>query len=116
MADLTTSNFEVEDFWYEGDRFGKATVLCKLVKITSGIAGGTSNKIPASVFGMNKIYEAKACAGNSSNDCYIASPSYDQETLYLYDMSTSGDTARGDPADVDFAGVTMRILVKGKVA
>jgi hypothetical protein len=117
MADLATTNFTVDETWYEGDKTGKERVLCKRVDITTGTAGGTSNQIPASVFGMSEIYEVSQ-RGQSNADAgnYLFMPDYAGENIIAINLEQSTDANRGDPADVAFATFQTKLIIRGKEA
>jgi len=117
MANLAATNFTVNDTWYEGDRTGKAKLLVKVVTITSGTAGGTSNQIPASVFGMDEIYSVDLKGvDNADPGQYRFQPDYAGDNIIAIDTEQATDANRGDPADVAFASFNTKLIIKGKEA
>lgn len=115
MADLTKSDLTVLDSWTEGDKTGKAKLLVKVVAITSGTAGGTSNQIPASVFDMREIYSAQIKGvDNADPGAYAYIPDYAGENLLAINLEQATDANRGDPADVAFGTFNTKLIVKGK--
>jgi hypothetical protein len=114
MADLTRSNFTVLRTWYEGDKGGKDTVKCLLVEITSGTAGGGTNTIPASVFGLSEIFEVtQRGADNVDPGNYLFMPAYDGQTVIAINVEQGTDANRGDAADVAFETFPTKLIVKG---
>lgn len=117
MADLTTSDFTVTDTWYEGDKTGKEKLMVKVVTITTGTAGSTTNAIPASVFGMSEIYSVEIKGvSNADPGQYSFQPDYAGENIIAINHEQATDANRGDPADVAFATFNTKLIIKGKVA
>lgn len=117
MADLTSSNFSILDSWEEGSRSGKLQLLVMVINITSGTAGGTSNQIPAELFGMSEIYSVELKGvDNADPGNYMYMPDYDGKNILALNLEQATDANRGDPADVAFATFPTKLIVKGKRA
>lgn len=114
MADLTRSNFTVNDTWYEGDIGGKQKFVCKDVTISTGTAGGTSNQIPKAIFDMNEIVSVdQRGASNVDPGKYLLMPDYAGDNIIAIDIEQATDANRGDPADIAFATFPTRLIIKG---
>jgi hypothetical protein len=117
MADLTASNFTVNDTWEEGDRSGKMKFLVKDVTIDSGTAGSTTNQIPASLFDMDEIVSIDhRGASNADPGKYLLMPDYAGDNIIAIDIEQATDANRGDTADIAFATFQQRLIIKGKPA
>lgn len=117
MADLTTSNFSVNDSWYEGDMTGRQKFLCKEVIITTGTAGSTTNQIPKALFNMSEIVSVtQRGASNADPGQYLFMPDYAGANIIAFDLEQATDANRGDPADVAFATFPTKLIVKGRPA
>jgi hypothetical protein len=115
MADLTRSNYTILDSWDEGDATGKQKLKVLVVNITSGTAGGTTNAIPASVFGLSEIYSVQVKGvDNVDPGAYTYIPDYAGENLLAINLEQGTDANRGDPADVAFATFPTKLIIKGK--
>lgn len=113
MAAITTNKeaiaagFIFNEIYMGGD-VGRET-KCIDVTIPASF-GGLTNTIGAGCFGLAKITEA-GHARTAVNDTWLAGPSFDQKTLYLYDISNVTDASRDAPTDTL---VATRLVVRGK--
>jgi len=104
MANLAQSAVTIEDTWTEGGTNGRR-YLVKAVKLVLTGQGGATNLIPASLFGMTKVWDVRA-GRDSSNGLVLAAPSYDRTSIHTFDVDGAG-------APVDLAA-TVRLTVVGR--
>jgi hypothetical protein len=102
MANLAQSAVVKDDIYYEGGTSGRRNKVVHVTLTLTG-QGGTTNKIPASLFGMSSIRRAHSFRDSSEN-ILVASPSYDGTFLTLKAAGTNA------PADVT---ATVKGLVLG---
>jgi len=113
MGALTTNKeavaagFVFNEIYYNNDLGRRLKCMDVTIPATYG---GLTNTIAAGCFGMTAITEA-VNARTSANDAFLAGPSFDQKTLYFYDISTVGDSTRDAPTDTTAA---TRLVVRGK--
>ena len=88
MASLASTAVVVNDWWTEAGVNGKRHIA-KRVTLTLTGQGGTSNKILASVLGLNKLLDASCFVKADGSAANPAAVSADQSTLYLLDVSTT---------------------------
>lgn len=105
MADLTRANVTILNSWTEGSVNGKRhTALEVQAAITSAGSGASSNKIPASAFGMSTIIEVSSAVNDANSSVLTASPNYaDTEILLSAGNSATPTSVTG----------TYRFIVKG---
>ena len=112
MADATTANVVIDRSWTENGITGKNRIgmLCRL---TNGTFGSTTNKIPATAFGLRVI---ESCSGvwakEDDSIAYAARPSYDGVYLHLSNYEQVTDADRTLPADVVLGSTA---FLKGEV-
>jgi hypothetical protein len=100
MADLSSSNVTVLDFWKTGGTSTKRNTV-KRVKWTSTTAGGTSNKLLATAFGFTKILNAShILLDASTKKIYPAVPAADGSYLLVAAPTQATDANRADVADL----------------
>ena len=105
MADLTRANVTILNSWTEGSVTGKRhTALDVQAAITAAGSGASSNKIPASAFGMSTIVEVSNAVDSTNASVLTASPNYaDTEVLLSAGNSATPTSVTG----------TYRFIVKG---
>jgi len=108
MADLTQSGVTVLDTWTEGNVNGKRRVALRCQVALSGAgSGATSNKIPASAFGLKKVEEVSLLVNDDSDLVIAASPNYAGTEIILKAAGTNAPASYTD---------TFRCIVKGETA
>lgn len=117
MANLATTDYTVTDSWEEADRVGRLKRLVKEITITTGTAGGGTNKILASTLGFSEIQEViLRGVDNADPGNYLFMPTYDGSEIIAINLEQGTDANRGDPADVAFATFNTKLIIKGKRA
>jgi hypothetical protein len=111
MADLLASNVTVLDAWTTGDTSSKRNVV-KRIKWTSTTAGGYTNKLVATAFGLVKILRCgNILLDAATKQVYPAVPSADGAIIVASNPAQATDANRADPADIatstDFAYCTI---------
>lgn len=107
MAALTSAGVTLHDFWYTGNHVGSKRKVCDVTLVLSS-QGGLTNNIPASLFGIRKITDARGFRDTSSVKKTFGpnlSTTLDGTLLVAYATETNGN-----PAD---ATGTFRGLVEG---
>lgn len=107
MAALTSTEVTINDFWYTGNYVGSKRKVCDVTLVLSS-QGGLTNNIPASLFGIRKITDARSFRDTSSVKKTFGpnrTSTLDGTLLVAYAVETSGS-----PAD---ATGTYRGLVEG---
>ena len=114
MTDLATTNVEILEWWYEGDRGGQPpTIKTVRAKIESGTAGGTTNKVVPAAFGLQNFLNCTNLLIDDTTDVMRpAVISKDGAALYFGGLSTA--TLTNALADIDFTSVDGYITVSGK--
>lgn len=113
MADLAATAVVVNNVWKEGGTISRR-FLVKDVTLTLTGQGGTTNQIPASLFGMSEIVDVRG-ARTSADALVVASPDYTGDNILLGPTSLE---ATGDAETLpigtaaDFTG-TVRLVVVG---
>jgi len=92
----------IEEIWSQGNPNGRKFKCVKALIVLS-TQGGTSGDIPASLFGLSKIFEVENPVG-SDDKSYMIGPSYDGSQIYSYTALS------GAPANISG---TIRLIVKG---
>lgn len=108
MANLAASAVTVRETWKEGGTNARK-FLAKAVTLNLTGQGGTTNKIPASLFGMSKIWSIRD-AVTDDNNILLATPSYDGSYILLLRV---GPTAAAVFAPADITDI-VRLTVLGK--
>lgn len=103
MANLARSAVTTIETWKEGGTNARKFLAKRVTLVLTG-QGGATNLIPASVFGMSKIWSARD-AITDGGTLLIACPSYDQANLLLFGLESD--------APVDITD-TIRLTVAGK--
>ena len=102
MSALTSSGVTINDIYMEGDFVNSKRKVLNVTLVLSS-QGGLTNNIPASLFGLSAITEARGFRTSSSVK-YDAGPSYDGTTagayLVFYDATNATDASRNNPADI----------------
>jgi hypothetical protein len=111
MADLLASAVTVIAAWTTGGTNGRRNIV-KQVKWSNTTAGGTSNKLLASAFGLTKVLNVSSILLDASTKkVYPAAPSVDGTIVFAIDPTQATDANRADVADVatstDFAYATI---------
>lgn len=109
MASLTQSNVTIGENWTEGGTNGKR-LKCMQVSWTGVTAGGATNTIPATAFGLNKIISVSPIL-TSANKLYLTAT--DGSLVYVYDLTVATDANRASPVDLDTTSITANCTVKG---
>jgi hypothetical protein len=108
MADLTRANVTILNSWTEGSVTGKRhTALEVQAVISSAGSGASSNKIPASAFGMSQIIEVGNIVNNANSSVLTASPNYTNTEILI---------SAGNSATPTSVTGTYRFIVKGIMA
>lgn len=77
MSDLSRSNVTILNSWTEGSVVGKRhTALQVQAVISSAGSGISSNKIPASAFGLSSIIDISDLVRSDNNEVVNAAPNY----------------------------------------
>lgn len=92
MADLAKSAVTVLDSWFDGGLASKK-YIARRVRLNLTGQGGTTNKIPASVFDMAKIVDVSSAISQATDELISCAAAYDQSYLVF------GDGASNAPAD-----------------
>lgn len=110
MASLTSANVRTIKEWVEGDLCTKRRMV-KRIEMFSIAAGGTSNTIPATAFGMKVIEEVSIPYNANTTRAVAATPNADGSLVYLF-AAVDNNTA---PADVTASAspVGLYFTVKG---
>lgn len=91
--------------------------ILKMGKLTVGTGeGDTQGDIPASIFGLNKIYSVQLgvnTAGSATDARFFAIPDAPRTSLYLYDLEVATDGDRGAPVTAP-TDITFNITVIGE--
>jgi hypothetical protein len=74
MANLQASAVTLNTWWYTNSRVNSRRKAVDVTMVLTG-QGGTTNKIPAALFGMNSIEECVSLV-DSSNNAYLTAPDY----------------------------------------
>ena len=91
----------IRDSWSEGGVNGKRrTVLEVTVVLTGAGSGASSNKIPASAFGLTVIEEVSSFVNDGGDLIIVGSPNYDGTEIVFKAAATNAfasytDTFRG---------------------
>lgn len=105
MADLTRANVTILNSWTEGGVNSKRhTALEVQAAITSAGSGASSNKIPASAFGMSLIIDVSSFVNDANNSVLTASPNYTDTEILL----SAGNSATPTSVTGNY-----RFIVKG---
>ena len=119
MANVTSAMVTFVRSWPECGTTGhdRVGMLCRLEDATTGIAaGGNSNTIPASAFGLTKV---ESCGNllvyttstGASVKMYLMAPNYDGTLIHAIDVTNATDGNRFNVADVAIA-TTQRGLME----
>jgi hypothetical protein len=98
--------------WEEGDRFGKFIAWVVDCSVALSTQGAEAADMPASSFGMSKIYSAfcyRATDGSAVERAEVVFT--DGNSVYVGDLVQSSDASRGAATDVT---ETVYLIVKGK--
>lgn len=99
MADLAASAVTILDKWVIPGPYGKQLVALR-AKATLLTMGSTTNKVPASVFGLTRVVMVQVAESTATaENRYIATPSQDGVNILFSDLETVSDVDRGAAAD-----------------
>jgi hypothetical protein len=111
MASLTSANIRLIANWVEGEVYSKRRIA-KRVEAFNGTAGGTTNLIPATAFGLRVIEEVTSAYDATTGGLVAMAPSPDGANVHTF---IAVDDATG-PADIPTIGDTplgLYFTVKG---
>lgn len=109
MANLAASGVTIERVFREGGLLGKER-LKMIVSVVLSSMGTTTNKIPASAFGLQKIEECSNLVKSDNTVIVVAVPSADGSLILLANLAQATDANRSNPADLTG---TFRLTVAG---
>jgi hypothetical protein len=111
MANLSSANVTVIEWWYSGGVNGRRNVV-KVCKYTGTTAGGASNQLVASAFGLARVNRcSNIFLDSSTKKVYPAAPSTDGSYIGVTAPTQGTDANRADLADLatstDYAYITV---------
>lgn len=109
MADLAASAVTVTSRRAIGDKTGRKIYTEIIATVVLTGQGSTSNKIPASAFGLSSIVKVEPVV-TDGNTIYPAAPSYDG--TYVLIAGAAGETATNHVVATDLTD-TVRMVVYG---
>lgn len=112
MAALTSTGVTIHDAWKEGGTTGRKFKAVDVTLVLSS-QGGLTNNIPASLFGMSTIVDARGFRTTSSVRASFGPSLSSTEVgdyLVAYANTDATDATRNNPADIS---ATVRGIVIG---
>jgi hypothetical protein len=107
MADLTRANVTILNSWTEGGVASKRhTALQVQAEITSAGSGASSNKIPASAFGMSSIIDCSDLIKSDDAAVVSSAPNYAGTELLL----SAGNSTTPTSVTGTFRGIVKGIM------
>lgn len=111
MSDLANADVTVVDAWTNGGTNGRRNKVLH-VKFTNTTAGGGTNRLLATAFGLTKILRcSNILLDATAKAIYPAVPSADGSEVLTFDPTESTDGDRATPADIatstDYAYITV---------
>lgn len=97
------SSFQASTKEYVGGPNGKRMLLVRGALTLGAGEGGTSGDIPASLFGLSKIYSVTPAIKGDDSEIALFAISADGTELFAADLKQATDADRGDPADLEGA-------------
>ncbi len=113
MADLAKANVTILSAYSSGGVNGKARKVIR-AKFTSTTAGGTTNKLVASAFGLRVIERcSNIFLDAATKRMYPAVPAPDGTYITTYDPNQATDANRNIPADIATSTDSAYVSVEG---
>lgn len=113
MADLTTSDVTIIKSWENGDRQGKLVSVTVQARITSGTAGGTSNKIVPAAFGLDEFISCSNLSDYDNRLVYPAAVDIQLGIIIIADAAAADASTHVEPNDLAFENRNSTIVVTG---
>lgn len=116
MADVAATAVTIIRSWTRGGTNGKRQRVMMADIAGTFTAGGTTNRIPATIFPGFKVIEE--CIGmgvlDDNSRVHLLVPSYDGSLLLAVDMDQATDANRNIPADITVTSPRkIRVVVAG---
>jgi hypothetical protein len=93
-------------------RLDRKNMVTKVVRITGGTYGGTTNLIPASVLGFRQLLEGSNGILDDNSKIIACYPSYGGVNLLTCDLTIATDASR-IPADLTLTTRVLEVTVTG---
>jgi hypothetical protein len=108
MADLLRSNVTVLDSWTEGGTNGKRYSTLRIqAAVTTAGSGATTEKIPASAFGMSSIVDTSEWVNSGNTAVISAAPNYAGTEILLSNGGTTAPTSASGTFRANITGITL---------
>ena len=85
---------------YVGGANGKSLIMARGTLVLGAGEGGTTGDIPASLFGLNKIYSVTPAIKSDDSQVALFAVGKDSDELFATNIEQATDANRANPADL----------------